>query len=546
MRACPEVFEFGPFRLQPERRLLVAHELPVGLTSRAYDILVFLVENRDRIVTRDEIVAEVWRGIKVGDNNLAVQMSTLRHVLARHVDPGCLIASIPGRGYRFIGDVVEKAELPAAAVTTPDLPATSRIPDTLGKRSLTPRWVVLMVVMGMLMATIAVSAMRKPVDMTDLRLSMIVEQFTGDTGSAAAADLARCYTDAVLTHFGLFEDLVLIPQQGELPAGVRSHFRLRGSVHLDDGEATIVVSVIDMPSNIQVGDGTVSEPIHASAAQRGAAAMDLLSQIRPIIFDREQKRRQHPARDALDLYIDAQKANNDADTPQALEDAIRITTRAVAKDPSYRPARVLLSVLLTNSMLWSSATDGNARGEEALQLIDGALQTRKNNSNYLADRAYTLEALGKLDDARAAARRGLEIEPYHYKLRQTFGEIMILLGDLDQAKLYVADDKDNPADDRRAFMAFEEGDYRGALEQARAVVAQGTQTWDTGFTMLLEAASLSLLGDGRKANEVLEDALRLLPANLHSIADQRQTYYVLSSQAWLRFKKGLAIAGMAN
>ncbi len=546
MGACPEVFEFGPFRLQPERRLLVAHELPVGLTSRAYDILVFLVENRDRIVTRDEIVAQVWRGIKVGDNNLAVQMSALRHVLAKHVDPGRLIASIPGRGYRFIGDVVEKAEVSTAAVATPNMRATSKVPEIPRTRSLTPPWAILMVLIGILMAAIAISAMRKPVNMTDLRLSMIVEQFTGDTGSTVAVDLARCYTDAVLTHFRLFEDLLLIPQHGELPAEVRSHFRLRGSVHLDDGQATIVVSVIDMPSNIQVGDGTVSEPIHASAAQRGAAAMDLLSQVRPFIFDYEQKRRQLPAHDAVDLYIDAQKANNDANTPQALEDAIRTTTRAVAKDPSYRPARVLLSVLLTRSMLWSSATTGDAKGEEALQLIDGALQARKNNSIYLADRAYTLAALGRLDDARAAARRGLEIEPYDFNMRQTLGEIMMQLGDLDQAKLYIVDDENDTADDRQAFMAFAEGDYEGALDQARAVVARSTQTWDTGFPVLLEVASLSLLGDSHKASEALKRALSLLPADLHSIADQRQNYYGLSDQAWLQFKMGLTIAGMAS
>ena len=546
MPVCLDVFEFGPFRLQPERRLLVAHELPVGLTSRAYDILVFLVENRDRIVTREEIIAQVWRGIKVGDNNLAVQMSALRHVLAKHVDPSCLIANIPGRGYRFVGDVRERAEVATAAAATPDMPATLKASEIPRRRSLTPRWAILMALMGILMATIAISAMQKPVNMTDLRLSMIVEQFTGDTGSAVAVDLARCYTDAVLTHFKLFEDFVLIPQQGGLPAGVQSHFRLRGSVHLDDRQATIVVSVIDMPSNIQVGDGTVSEPIQASAAQRGAAVMDLLSQVRPVIFAYEQKRRQLPAHDAVDLYIDAQNAKNDADTPQALRDVIRTTTRAVAKDPSYRPARVLLSFLLTKSMLWSSATAGDAKGEEALHLIDGALRARKNNSIYLADRAYTLAALGRLDDARAAASRGLEIEPYDYMLRQTFGEIMILLGDLDQAKLYIVNDKDDPTDDTQAFMAFEGEDYKGALDQARAVVIKNTRTWDTGFTMLLEVASLSILGDDRKAGEVLKDALRLLPADFHSISDQRRTYYVLSDRAWLEFKRGLAISGMAS
>ena len=91
--------------------------------------------------------------------------------------------------------------------------------------------------------------------------------------------------------------------------------------------------------------------------------MDLLSQIRPIIFDYEKRRRQLPARDAVDLYVDAQNAKNNADTPEALKTVIRKTTRAVAKDPSYRPARVLLSFLLTKSMLWSSAKAGDAKGE---------------------------------------------------------------------------------------------------------------------------------------------------------------------------------------
>ena len=545
MRACPETFEFGPFRLQPERRLLVAHELPIALTSRAYDILVFLVENRDRVVAREEIVAHVWRGVRVGDNNLAVQMSALRHVLATHADPTGLIANVPGRGYRFIGEVVETDTASGAAIAVPDLAAIASVSGIAKLRFLTPAWVLVLALTSVVTGMIGISAMQRPGNMTDQRLSMIVEQFTGDTGNTVAIDLARCYTDAVLSRFKVFEDLVLIPQQGALPGGVTAHYRLRGSIHLEKGEAKVVVGVIEMPSNVEIGDGTVSESIDASFAQRGAAALDLLLQIRPVIFAYERKRRQSPAHDAIDLYVDAQNDKNEADTPQAMRDVILTTTRAVAKDPSYRPARVLLSFLLTKSMLWSSATKGYAQGEEALQLIDGALLVRKKNPIYLNDRAYTLAALGRLDDARAAARRGLELEPQYDKLRQIFGEIMMQLGDLDQARLYITD-RDDPTDDRQAFMSFAEGDYKGALDQARAVIQRNPRTWDLGFTMLLEAASLSLLGELDNARKVSKDAISLLPADLRRIGDQRQSFFVLDDRAWLEFRKGLAMSGMAS
>ncbi len=546
MRACTGVFEFGPFRLQPERRLLLARDLPVSLTSRAYDILVFLVENRDRVVAREEIVAHVWRGIRVGDNNLAVQMSALRHVLAKHADPTGLIANVPGRGYRFIGKVVETDAETDAAVAVPDVPATAAVSGIAKLRLSKLARAVVLALAGVVLGTIGISAMQKRGNMTDQRLSMIVEQFTGDTGSAVAVDLARCYTEAVLNRFRVYEDLMLIPQQGALPYGMAAHYRLRGSIHLGKGEAKVVVGVIEMPSNVEIGDGTVSEPIDASFAQQGAAALDLLSQIRPVIFAYERKRRQGPAQDAVDLYIDAQNDKNEADTPQALRDVVLTATRAVAKDPSYRPARVLLSFLLTKSMLWSSATTGYAQGEEALQLIDGALLARKKNPIYLNDRAYTLAALGRLDDARAAARRGLELEPQYYKLRQIFGEIMIQLGDVDQARLYITENKDDPTDDRQAFMLFAEGDYSGALEQARIVIQRNPRTWDLGFTMLLEAASLSLLGEVNDARKVLKDAINLLPADLHRIGDQRQSFFVLDDRAWLEFRKGLAMSGMAS
>ena len=99
-----EIVAFGQFQMDRKRRLLLAGQRIVPLHGRAFDILDCLVEHRDRALTRDDIVADVWHGMAVGENNVTVQISTLRRVLCAFGGGG-LIITLPGRGYRFVGDV---------------------------------------------------------------------------------------------------------------------------------------------------------------------------------------------------------------------------------------------------------------------------------------------------------------------------------------------------------------------------------------------------------------------------------------------------------
>jgi TolB-like protein/DNA-binding winged helix-turn-helix (wHTH) protein/rhodanese-related sulfurtransferase len=89
-------YQFDHFEIRPtERQLLIdGHSAPLG--ARAFDLLLALVERRDRMVTKNELLDLVWPGLVVEENNLQVQISTLRKVLGQNV-----IATIPGQGYRF-------------------------------------------------------------------------------------------------------------------------------------------------------------------------------------------------------------------------------------------------------------------------------------------------------------------------------------------------------------------------------------------------------------------------------------------------------------
>src|ERR1700756_708634 len=94
--------EFGRFRLLPHRRELRADGVAVELGSRAFDILIVLTEARGDLVTKDEILSRVWPDTVVEENNLVVQISTLRKALGEDRD---LIRTVSGRGYRFVAEI---------------------------------------------------------------------------------------------------------------------------------------------------------------------------------------------------------------------------------------------------------------------------------------------------------------------------------------------------------------------------------------------------------------------------------------------------------
>jgi Tol biopolymer transport system component/DNA-binding winged helix-turn-helix (wHTH) protein len=99
------LYEFGSFRLNPSERLLRRGSKPVRLTARALDLLMLLVENRGRVVERDEIFKAIWADTFVEEINLTVHISALRKALGESPSEHRYIDTVPKRGYRFVADV---------------------------------------------------------------------------------------------------------------------------------------------------------------------------------------------------------------------------------------------------------------------------------------------------------------------------------------------------------------------------------------------------------------------------------------------------------
>ena len=121
-----EEFAFGRWRLLPASRRLLADGAPIVLGSRAFDVLLALVEAGGQLVTKDDLMRRVWLGTIVDENNIQVQISALRKALG--ADGQRLIATIPGRGYRFTGQLSGRAMPAPSASEAPSGPSIAVLP----------------------------------------------------------------------------------------------------------------------------------------------------------------------------------------------------------------------------------------------------------------------------------------------------------------------------------------------------------------------------------------------------------------------------------
>src|SRR5580658_482537 len=112
------IFRFGEFQIDALARTLRRKEEIVTLNRRAFDVLLYLVQNSGRIVSRDELLKNVWSDTFVDENSLAQSISGLRRALGEKPGDNSYIITLPGRGYQFVAPVTVVAG--AALSTIPD------------------------------------------------------------------------------------------------------------------------------------------------------------------------------------------------------------------------------------------------------------------------------------------------------------------------------------------------------------------------------------------------------------------------------------------
>ncbi len=153
-RAESIVYEFDKFRISAGKRLLWnGGDVPISLTPKVFDTLLYLVSNNGRVIDKDELMSAIWPDTVVEENNLNKNISVLRQALGENPREHRFIVTVPGKGYKFVAPVKAIAETGEllrpvaaavdAAIVPPD-PVTER--DRVGSRRPRRVWLVTMAV----------------------------------------------------------------------------------------------------------------------------------------------------------------------------------------------------------------------------------------------------------------------------------------------------------------------------------------------------------------------------------------------------------------
>ena len=121
-------FLFGPFELRVAERVLLRQDLPIALGSRTMDLLLCLLEREGEIVTPEELLGHVWRGVTVEPAALRFQVGALRKALGEADPDGRYVSNVAGRGYCFVAPVLREA-----AITPPSAPDRPALPHALAR-----------------------------------------------------------------------------------------------------------------------------------------------------------------------------------------------------------------------------------------------------------------------------------------------------------------------------------------------------------------------------------------------------------------------------
>lgn len=118
------VFMFSDYTLDVDRRELRRGSEPVPVEPQVFDLLILLIQNRDRVVSKDDLIASIWGGRIVSESALTSRINAARKAVGDSGEHQRLIRTISRKGIRFVAEVSESADSPAKVVTAdwPSLP----------------------------------------------------------------------------------------------------------------------------------------------------------------------------------------------------------------------------------------------------------------------------------------------------------------------------------------------------------------------------------------------------------------------------------------
>ena len=454
-----EIARFGRFTLDARRRTLLADGQAVALHARAFDVLTFLIEHRHRAVPQAEILAHVWENRIVAENNLAVQLSSLRKALAAAGAPEPLIVTRSGQRYQFVGDLQEPdspAALPQHTGGMADAPPViAALPGHLAS-SHWRAWAFALAAIAMMPLAVAVW-MARPGWPRPPHLSIAVLPFRNASADRTQDYLADAISDDLRADLGHIPASVVIARESaeavrqetpqQIGAALNVRYLLSGTL-VPEGDSYHVVSTLtDAGTGQQLWSAQFDPKRDRISHLRQSIVAQIASPLHVALDELESARSFNDRPDnpaAIDLFFRARSVLHGGATLKTFTASQALLQLAVERQPDFVEAKAALAWLLLRKVTLFDDPDDHDDFAKAEKLITQVLEASPGNAAGLVARAKLSQVKRDCPSARADATRVLTIAPSSL-------EALSVLGACDQADYRL----DAAAADTEAMLALD-------------------------------------------------------------------------------------------
>jgi TolB-like protein/DNA-binding winged helix-turn-helix (wHTH) protein/Tfp pilus assembly protein PilF len=575
------LYQFGRFALDSRRRTLSRADSPVSLTPKAFDVLLFLAQNPNRLVTKDEILQAVWGDTFVEEGNLTQYISHVRKALGDNSEDARLILTIARRGYQFTADVTVAEAPDTATQAAVPVPTASSLADTqpiLGSRAdeAVPKapkhWrnAVALAALTAILAAVAYASWRNLLSVApppSHKIMLAVLPFENLTGDPNKEYLADGLTEETISQLGRLnpEQLGVIARTSimgykhkverldQIGRDLSVQYVLENSLRESGNHIRLTTQLIQVKDQTHLWSQDYDYPVKDILNIEDDVAKALAHEIRVRLTSeqRAQLAQSHaPNPEAFDAYLHGYyffERNTNKDT----EMAAKYFERATQLDPSYALAWVWLS----RARNWQAnvdlipAEEGHRLAREAIeralalnpklaaahaqmariqQQLDfdfagadtsarRALTLEPENPENVRSAASAADILGRLDEAVQLCRRAVDLDPLNADSWECLGGTEFFMGQLDQA-----------AADSRKALELNPDVWPGAIQLSQIYLVQGRPQDALAEIELIRYDSvrarlypIAYYAQGRKkeSDAALSKFITKYPSDAHGIAE---------------------------
>ena len=518
------LFLFDEFSLDTDRRELRGPAGLIGLEPQVFDLLAYLIRNRDRVVSKDDIIAAVWNGRIVSESTLTTRINAVRTAIGDSGETQRLIKTLPRKGLRFVGAVRDdKGPAGATAPAPSEPPAALPLPDRPS------------------IAVLPFANLSGDPEQDYFADGMVEEIITALSRMRWLFVIAR---NSTFTYKGRSVEVKQIGRE----LGVR--YVLEGSVRKAGNRVRIAGQLIDGANGVQLWADRFDGALEDVFDLQDQVTAKVIGAIAPRLGQAEIERARRKPTESLDAYDYFLRglACVHRWTREANSEALQNFRRAIELDPEFGSAYGLAARCYSQRKACGWVVDRRQEIAEAERLARRAAEFGKDDAVALCTASIALAyVVGDLDGGDGLVNQALALNP-NLAWAWVFGSwIKVWLGDLDAARERgVRAMRLSPNDPEvlyftqtaTAYAHFFDGNYTEALSWAKTAMRRRPDL----FIVCAAAASGALAGRDADA-EVAMTCLRRVDPTLR-ISNLRDQFPFRRASDLARWADGLRKAGL--